>query len=194
MNPISKRDAREKLKIHLPYYKDRAELEIKILRRLFPLMQGKTKIISYLPDQKYEIDVLPLVESCPLPRPTEFLEFRHSAKWFFPKLKGDFGLEFIRPFHFSKNRYGLFEPEGEETIQVEDADLILVPALGFNERGFRLGRGGGYYDRILSSKNLLLKTIGLSFSKFFPVPFEEEAHDQKIGKIITEFEIHTFFD
>lgn len=194
MTSISKKEARARLKTLLPFHKERSDFETKILRRLYPLLKNKESIISYLPDLDYEVDVLPVVESCPLPRPTEFLEFRHSAKWFFPKIQSDSRLEFVRPFTFSKNKWGLFEPEGEETILAEDADLILVPALGFNEKGYRLGRGGGYYDRILNTKEIQNKAIGFTFSKFFPVPFIEESHDQKIGKIITENEIHTFFD
>lgn len=140
------------------------------------------------------MDVLPIIESSPLPRPTGFIEARHSAKWYFPRMNAEKKLRFLRPFSFEKNELGLFEPIGDEEISVEEADLILVPALGFNEKGYRLGRGGGYYDRILNSESLQKKTVGLSFSKLFPVPFLAENHDLKIGKMITETQIHSFLD
>lgn len=194
MNPIAKKDAREILKTNIAKLTDREELEAAILKRLFPLLQGKSKIITYVPDMRFEVDVLPLVESSPLPRPTGFIEFRHSAKWYFPKAEGEFGLRFFRPFSFEKGPHGIFEPIGDEEISVEDADLILIPALGYNQNGYRLGRGGGYYDRILGNKSVQKKTIGFSFSKFFPVPFPEEVHDTKVGKMITEFQIHSFLD
>lgn len=194
MNPIAKKDAREILKNNIAKLTDREDLEAAILKKLFPLLQGKTKIITYVPDLQYEVDVLPVVESCPLPRPTGFIEARHSAKWFFPKVEKDHHLRFIRPFTFTKGPQGIFEPNGDEEISVEEADLILVPALGFHEKGYRLGRGGGYYDRILASELVQKKTIGFSFSKFFPVPFLSEPHDVKVGKMITEFQIHSFFD
>ncbi|MCW7482433.1 5-formyltetrahydrofolate cyclo-ligase [Leptospira kanakyensis] len=194
MNPISKKDAREILKKNLPNLPEREDHEAAILKRLFPLLQGKSKIITYSPDLSLEVDVLPIIESSPLPRPTGFIEARHSAKWYFPRMEDGKVLKFIRPFSFEKNAIGLFQPVGDEEISVEDADLILVPALGFNERGYRLGRGGGYYDRILNVESLQKKAIGLSFSKLFPVPFLEESHDLKIGKMITETQIHSFLD
>lgn len=194
MNPISKEDARNILKKNLPNLPEREDHEAAILKRLYPLLQGKSKIITYAPDLRYEVDVLPIIESCPLPRPTGFIEARHSAKWYFPRMNADKNLRFLRPYSFEKNTMGLFEPIGDEEISVEDADLILVPALGFNEKGYRLGRGGGYYDRILNSESLQKKTVGLSFSKLFPVPFVAENHDLKIGKMITETQIHSFLD
>ncbi|TGL87264.1 5-formyltetrahydrofolate cyclo-ligase [Leptospira congkakensis] len=194
MNPISKKDAREILKKNLPNLPEREDHEAAILKRLFPLLQGKSKIITYSPDLKWEVDVLPIIESSPLPRPTGFIEARHSAKWFFPRMEDGKVLRFIRPHSFEKNANGIFQPIGDEEISVEEADLILVPALGFNEKGYRLGRGGGYYDRIINSESLQKKAIGLSFSKLFPVPFLEESHDLKIGKMITETQIHSFLD
>ncbi|ABZ94816.1 5-formyltetrahydrofolate cyclo-ligase [Leptospira biflexa] len=194
MNPIAKKDAREILKTNIAKLTDREELEAGILKRLFPLLQGKSKIITYVPDLRFEVDVLPVVESSPLPRPTGFIELRHSAKWYFPKIETDKGLRFIRPFTFEKGAYGMWEPLGDEEISVEEADLILVPALGYHQNGYRLGRGGGYYDRILTSESIQKKSIGFSFSKFFPVPFLYEEHDAKVGKMITEFQILSFFD
>ncbi|XDD45458.1 5-formyltetrahydrofolate cyclo-ligase [Leptospira sp. WS39.C2] len=194
MNPISKADARNILKSNIAKLTDREELEAAILKKLFPLLHGKNKIITYVPDLHLEVDVLPIVESSPLPRPTGFIESRHSAKWFFPKVEKDHVLRFIRPFSFTKGPYGIFEPVGDEEISVEEADLILVPGLGYHQNGYRLGRGGGYYDRILNSEMVQKKSIGFSFSKFFPVPFITEEHDTKVGKMITEFQIHSFFD
>ncbi|PJZ45043.1 5-formyltetrahydrofolate cyclo-ligase [Leptospira brenneri] len=194
MNPISKKDAREILKKNLPNLPEREDHETAILKRLFPLLQGKSKIITYSPDFRYEVDVLPIIESSPIPRPTSFIEARHSARWYFPRMEEGKVLRFLRPYSFEKSEIGLFQPVGDEEISVEEADLILVPALGFNEKGYRLGRGGGYYDRILNSESLQKKAVGLSFSKLFPVPFLEDNHDLKIGKMITEIQIHSFLD
>ncbi|TGN17706.1 5-formyltetrahydrofolate cyclo-ligase [Leptospira idonii] len=194
MNLLSKEEARSRLKQHLPVLERREEFESQILTRFFPLLSGKEKIISYVADLAWEVDLLPLVESCPLPRPAGFWELRHSAKWYFPKMMPEKRLDFVRPWEWEKNKWGIWEPKGEEKITVEEADLILVPALGFSSDGTRLGRGGGFYDRLLSSDHLRTKTIGFCFSKFFPVPFAPEAHDCKIGKIITESRIISFLD
>lgn len=67
-------------------------------------------------------------------------------------------------------------------------DLVIVPVLGFDRSGNRLGYGGGYYDRLLSRNNCK-NTIGLaySFCEVDEIPVKD--HDQKLDKIITEKEI-----
>lgn len=65
-------------------------------------------------------------------------------------------------------------------------DVIIVPMLGFNRRKYRLGRGGGFYDRLLAQNNAL--TIGLAFADD-ERQFEPEPHDIPLNHIITEQEI-----
>ncbi len=67
-------------------------------------------------------------------------------------------------------------------------DLVILPVVGFDRRGYRLGYGGGYYDKFLA-KNRCKQTIGLaySFSEIDKIP--DEPHDRKIQTIITEKEI-----
>ncbi len=194
MNWIDKKDVRARLQTLLPNLPQREDFESQILTFLHPLLAHKTKIISYVADLNLEIDLLPLVESCPLPRPTQLWEFRHSASWYFPKINESDELDFLRPLQWKKGKFGIWEPEGEEKITPESADLILVPALGFSVEGARLGRGKGYYDRALPSTELRKKTIGVTFSKFFPVPFFPEPHDCRVGKIITEVGVRNFLD
>jgi len=45
------------------------------------------------------------------------------------------------------NRYGIPEPSGQKMLSAENLDLVLVPLVGFDGQGGRLGMGGGYYDR-----------------------------------------------
>jgi 5-formyltetrahydrofolate cyclo-ligase len=61
--------------------------------------------------------------------------------------------------------------------------------LGFNERGFRLGRGGGFYDKLLSNEDIL--KIGISESIGL-VDFQEEKHDVRMDYIVTEQGILNF--
>ncbi|MEM8953440.1 MAG: 5-formyltetrahydrofolate cyclo-ligase [Verrucomicrobiota bacterium] len=66
-------------------------------------------------------------------------------------------------------------------------DLILVPGLAFSPRSHaRLGRGGGFYDRLLSSSNVTATTIGVCFDcqRYDTVPVA--AHDQFVSMIISE--------
>jgi 5-formyltetrahydrofolate cyclo-ligase len=87
--------------------------------------------------------------------------------------------------------YGLFEPIIEKTIEVmpRDIDLLIVPGLAFTREGFRLGFGGGYYDRYLPQYNG--KTISLAFD-FQVIPqFTIEEHDIPVSTIITNVEVIT---
>lgn len=85
--------------------------------------------------------------------------------------------------------YGLFEPIIDQTIEVgyEDIDLLIVPGLAYTRDGFRLGFGGGYYDRYLPPYKG--KTISLAFHlQVIPhIPVQE--HDIPISKLITNEEV-----
>ncbi|MEH7492786.1 5-formyltetrahydrofolate cyclo-ligase [Neobacillus niacini] len=85
--------------------------------------------------------------------------------------------------------YGLLEPIIEQTMEVypEDIDLLFVPGLAYTSEGYRLGFGGGYYDRYLTS--YYGKTLSLAFH-FQVIPqFPIEKHDIPVSKIITNDEV-----
>lgn len=63
-------------------------------------------------------------------------------------------------------------------------DMIFVPGLAFNINGYRLGRGGGNYDRYLSDNNVL--AIGAAFHDYVMLNIPIEPHDQKLDVIITD--------
>ena len=52
------------------------------------------------------------------------------------------------------NKYGILEPTDSKTIQADKIELCLMPLVGFNRKGHRLGMGAGYYDRYFALNNL----------------------------------------
>lgn len=86
-----------------------------------------------------------------------------------------------------KVSFGISEP-GEDCplIQREDIDLTLVPAVCYDRRGFRLGFGGGYYDRWL--ENFSGVTVGLCREAVLQDRVPTEAHDAKVDILLTEGE------
>lgn len=85
--------------------------------------------------------------------------------------------------------FGLYEPIVSETESVnqEDIDLVIVPGLAFDKSGYRLGFGGGYYDRFLA--NYHGKKLSLAFEKQIVNHVPREKHDIPVGKIIANHEV-----
>lgn len=88
-----------------------------------------------------------------------------------------------------KNLYNILEPEKGE-LHTGDVDLVLVPMLAFDLRGYRVGYGKGFYDRFLQGNETL--KVGLSF--FDPVDGIDDvnAHDVRLDSCITPDRIYRF--
>ncbi|MBT2754731.1 5-formyltetrahydrofolate cyclo-ligase [Mesobacillus foraminis] len=80
----------------------------------------------------------------------------------------------------------LYEPVEAETEMVEPdkIDLLIVPGLAFTKTGYRLGFGGGYYDRFL--KCYSGRTLALAFEQQLVPDLPIETHDLPVSKIVTE--------
>jgi 5-formyltetrahydrofolate cyclo-ligase len=88
-----------------------------------------------------------------------------------------------------KNCYGIPEPVSRERLQASQLDVIIMPMVGFNLRGDRLGHGAGYYDRSLAfkKKQPLGKPmlIGIAYS-LQQGDFVAQAWDVPVDWVITE--------
>lgn len=130
-------------------------------------------VFSPLPD---EPDLTPVVrsETCRI--------------WTYPKVVGD-GLEFHRirdpDLELHCGRFGILEPmPGSEPVPPENIDAFLCPGLAFSPQGGRLGRGKGYYDRILSRARGDALRIGICFpDQIVPDTFSE-THDVPMHAVL----------
>lgn len=77
-------------------------------------------------------------------------------------------------------------PEAAQIIAPTDLDLILVPGLAFTRDGWRLGRGGGFYDRFLSQLPTSTVKLGICFDLQLVDALPTEPHDQRLDGVITE--------
>jgi len=77
-----------------------------------------------------------------------------------------------------QNKWGLSEPEGGTVLHPEAIDLAVVPLLCFDERGFRVGYGKGYYDRFLAKCKPTCLKVGLSF--FPALEMIEDVHEYDV--------------
>jgi 5-formyltetrahydrofolate cyclo-ligase len=109
-----------------------------------------------------------------------------------PVVKPNKQLQFIKPktdCEFALNQFSILEPTEGIEVEVNSHDLIIVPSVGVDKNGFRLGYGGGYYDRVLADqKNFLNRPllIGLLFS-FQKIDDDfGESYDMKFDRVFTE--------
>jgi len=88
-----------------------------------------------------------------------------------------------------RNRWHIFEPTDGELIDIEKIDAVTVPLLCFDERGYRVGYGKGFYDKFLSECRTDCLKIGLSY--FAPVAEISDAreYDVKLDCCVTPEEI-----
>ncbi len=93
-----------------------------------------------------------------------------------------------------KDRFGIPEPKAlkENLIADEVVEAIMVPLVGFDSRGNRLGMGCGYYDRMLKrvSANCLLIGLAYDFQKIPELPYE--SWDMPLDEVITPEEHYIF--
>jgi 5-formyltetrahydrofolate cyclo-ligase len=118
------------------------------------------------------------------------LFFDSQRQWGFPRCVGtSLSWHSWKPEQpLNTGAYNIKEPHPEApTIQPEEVDLILVPCVACDQRSYRLGYGGGYYDRLLSSPDWAKKpTIGIVFNFAYLSQIPVEPWDKPLQIVITE--------
>lgn len=84
-----------------------------------------------------------------------------------------------------RGAYDIEEPSGSDTADVDDIDLMIIPAVAFDRKGNRLGRGKGFYDRLLATTNATKIGVGYEFQLFDELP--SEKHDVPMNIVITQY-------
>ncbi len=82
-----------------------------------------------------------------------------------------------------EDAYHIPKPKDTEVIV---PTLLFVPCVGYGPGGFRLGYGGGFYDRTLATLQPKPFTVGLGFTDGFLPDFEPEPHDQALDAILND--------
>ncbi|MFD0705080.1 5-formyltetrahydrofolate cyclo-ligase [Alloscardovia venturai] len=82
----------------------------------------------------------------------------------------------------SLTHFGVLEPVNGQVFEPHTIDLMIVPALAVNQRGYRIGFGGGYYDRYL--KKYTGHTVSLVYN-FQHAEFDSDTFDVPIQHLIT---------
>ncbi len=82
--------------------------------------------------------------------------------------------------------FGIRYPADGRPWPIEDIDFIVVPALIFDRRGHRIGRGGGFYDRFLSQPGMRAFACGLAFAEQLIDRLPNHVHDKPVDVLVTE--------
>lgn len=85
--------------------------------------------------------------------------------------------------------YGIKEPINPMT-PIASIEVVIAPMLAYNSQGYRLGYGGGYYDRLLRNFKGLILGLAYDYSLSNDIPIE--GHDIKCHQIITDREVKVF--
>lgn len=85
----------------------------------------------------------------------------------------------------SGEQFGIGEPTGDEWTDLEAVQLIAVPGVAFDPAGNRMGRGRGFYDRLLKSTPHAVK-IGLAYDFQMLDTIPTEPHDVRMDRVITD--------
>ena len=90
---------------------------------------------------------------------------------------------------FSTGVLGLRNPVSGAPIPFREIDLVVAPALGYDRRGNRLGRGGSFYDRFFANKDVRAMRCGLAFAEQVVDSIPVTENDQPVYMLVTDEEI-----
>lgn len=116
----------------------------------------------------------------------DFIDKWHKSKHFFlPRVNG-VNLE-ILPYSKSRLHLGAFnieEPDGNDIYDMSQIEMVVVPAVAYDKKGNRVGRGKGYYDRLL--RNTKAVKIGVAYNFQLVDSIDTDDFDVPVDYVITE--------
>ena len=140
-----------------------------------PFYQEAKTIATYL-SFPHEFQTQELIEQA----------LKGGKKVLIPKTYPKGRMEFVvyNPQQLAKTSFGLLEPQGDlEVVEPSQIGLIHVPGLAFTTEGYRIGYGGGYYDRYLEH------FAGHTMSTIYPCQVQEfnsEDHDIAVQEVLID--------
>ena len=173
----------------------KAELRKKILQEMKALSQEQKQAMDRVLTERFlqhpfyqEVKTIATYLSFPHEFQTQELikrMLKDGKKVLIPKTYPKGRMEFVvyDPKQLAKTSFGLLEPQGDlEVVEPSQIDLIHVPGLAFTTEGYRIGYGGGYYDRYLEH------FAGHTMSTIYPCQVQEfnsENHDIPVQEVLT---------
>jgi 5-formyltetrahydrofolate cyclo-ligase len=156
----------------------------KIAERLFSLPEYRqAAVVMYFLNFGKEVDTLAMVPA----------SLAHGKRVVAPKTvhhERRLLLSEIRDpaLDLAPGRWGIPEPKPEmlRLVDAAEIDLVIVPGVAFDERGHRLGYGGGYYDRFFAALRQEVPLVALAFELQVVPQVPVDSWDRRIDLVLTE--------
>jgi len=162
-------------------YQHKASLMICRNIEAWLVFQEAEVVLSYLP-MKAEVDLLSLMENNP------------QKKWLVPRILPQGRMKFhpYDPGQLIRHPFGMLEPDPSlPVIPAGQVELVLTPGLAYDQRGWRLGYGGGFYDRFLSGQRSLV-SLGVTYQALMQTDLPHQEYDVPVQYIVTENGVESF--
>lgn len=166
---------------------DKIELrkKAKNIRKNLPMKEISGQLVDLIRKNKVYSDS----KNVMLFYPTEFEAdlrelFNDNKNFYLPKVDGEELL--VCPYinDLQKSDFGIYEP-CSKPVSAEILDLVIVPALMCDKNGYRLGYGGGFYDRFINKYGKNFKTLCPVPKELFVENLSVDKFDKKVDFIIT---------
>lgn len=176
---LTKQDYRKEVRLRKKQYSasELKNLSRGIVRKLLelPCIKRAATVMLYcsLPDEVYTMDAIHELNCC-------------GKRLVLPVVTGEAEME-LRIYSGDQDlrtgSYGILEPCGKLFEEYENIDVAVIPGMGFDLNGNRLGRGKGYYDRFLAkAKDIYKVGICFPFQVFKEIPATD--FDVKMDKVL----------
>jgi 5-formyltetrahydrofolate cyclo-ligase len=175
---------RAKRRAVTPEFRAKASRQVaRNVDRVFRLRPGLR--VAIYASFREELDSAPLIA----------LARRRGCRIFLPRIDTrSVSMKFVEALAGARettNHLGIVEPHGTLPIKARWLDLVLLPLVGFDAHGMRLGMGGGYYDRTFAYRNRHVawrgpRLVGVAYSFQQVSSIGREWHDVPLDAVVTE--------
>jgi 5-formyltetrahydrofolate cyclo-ligase len=142
--------------------------------KAWQIFQTATTVLTYMA-MRSEVDLSTLLQDVP------------KKRWSIPRIRegGQMQFHIYDPGKLNLHPYGMLEPDQDcPVITPDEIQLVLVPGLAFDMNGWRLGYGGGFYDRFLTDYKGV--SVGITTQQFLFEHVPHAGHDISMQCLITE--------
>ena len=123
----------------------------------------------------------------PMLNEVDLRELNQSFNLFYPDILNN-DIVYLKDIgRFKKAPFKTTVPDHTDITDLSNLDVIIVPGLVYDKKGYRLGYGKGYYDRLLKKTKAL--KVGVCFDLFLIEDLPVENHDEAVDIIVTDQQI-----